>query len=57
VFGFGIDALHAVFLGVTKQLLKLWGESKHSAAPYSVRKQRKALDDRLLSYKPPLKKN
>jgi len=38
---FAINALHNVFLDVSKQLLKLWCEAKYNEKAYSVRKKRR----------------
>ena len=53
VFGFAIDFLHAVLLGVVKTLLGFWFDKKFSKKPYSIRSRLKEVDARLLGFCPP----
>ena len=49
VNGIGIDAMHCVFLGVVKQLVGLWFNSKHSGQRWYCGN---SVDKRLLEIKP-----
>lgn len=49
----GIDAMHCVFLGVVKQLVALWFNSKHSGQRWYCGSNIAKVDKRLLEIKPP----
>ncbi|XP_029203493.2 uncharacterized protein LOC114967602 [Acropora millepora] len=49
----GIDSMHCVFLGVVKQLLGLWFDSKHSGQRWYCGNIFEKVDKRLLEIKPP----
>jgi hypothetical protein len=51
--GTGVDYMHGVLLGVVRQLLRLWFESKYSSEPFSCSKVVNVVDKRLLSIRPP----
>ena len=53
VSGVGIDSMHCVFLGVVKQLLGLWFNSKHSGQRWYCGNSVEKVDKRLLEIKPP----
>lgn len=53
VNGIGIDAMHCVFLGVVKQLVGLWFNSKHSGQRWYCGNSVERVDKRLLEIKPP----
>lgn len=51
---FPIDYMHCVLLGITKNLLQFWTETKNNKKPfYIVKAKRDILDQRLLQIKPP----
>ena len=51
--GISIDAMHCVFLGVVKQLVGLWFQSKHSGQRWYCGNSVEKVDERLLEIKPP----
>lgn len=53
VNGIGIDAMHCVFLGVVKQLVGLWFNSKYSGQRWYCGNSVERVDKRLLEIKPP----
>lgn len=53
VNGIAIDAMHCVYLGVVKQLLGLWFNSKHSGQRWYCGNRVEMVDKRLLEIKPP----
>ncbi|XP_074629306.1 uncharacterized protein LOC141886900 [Acropora palmata] len=53
VNGIAIDAMHCVFLGVVKQLVGLWFNSKHSGEKWYCGSSVEKVDKRLLEIKPP----
>ena len=53
VCGFSVDYLHCVLLGVTRALGCLWLESEHHNEPYYIGRQITAVDERLMSIRPP----
>ena len=53
VSGVGIDSMHCVFLGMVKQLLGLWFDSKHSGQRWYCGNSVEKVDKRLLEIKPP----
>jgi len=53
VNSFPIDYMHCVLLGVTKQFLDLWFNSKYHDSPWYIGTSHKLVDQRLLTIKPP----
>lgn len=53
VNGIGIDSMHCVFLGVVKQLVGLWFNSKHSTQMWYCGNSVQKVDMRLLEIRPP----
>lgn len=53
VNGIGIDSMHCVFLGVVKQLVGLWFNSKHSGQRWYCGNSVEKVDMHLLEIKPP----
>ena len=53
VNSFPVDYMHCVLLGVTKQLLDLWFNSKHHKSHWYIGTSKDQVDQRLLSIKPP----
>lgn len=53
VNGIAIDAMHCVYLGVVKQLVGLWFNSKHSGQRWYCGNRVEVVDKRLLEIKPP----
>ena len=53
VDGMPVDYMHCVLEGVTKSLLVLWTDSKHSSKPFSIRRHVHELDQCLLKQTPP----
>lgn len=53
VNGIAIDTMHCVFLGVVKQLLGLWFNTKHSTQRWYCGNSVEKVDKRLLEIKPP----
>lgn len=53
VSGIGIDAMHCIFLGVVKQLVGLWFDSKHSGQSWYCGTNVAKVDQRLTRIKPP----
>ena len=51
--GTTIDYMHAVLLGVCRQLLKLWLDSRHNKELWYLGNKLDELDRRLCSIKPP----
>lgn len=51
--GIAIDAMHCVYLGVVKQLVGLWFNSKHSDQRWYCGSRVEMVDKRLLEIKPP----
>ena len=47
VNGIGIDAMHCIFLGVVKQLVGLWFDSKHSGQTWYCGRNVAKVDQRL----------
>ena len=54
VWGFVIDAMHGVYLGVARQMLHLMLDSRFSTREYSLRSKMREIDQRLLKLQPPL---
>lgn len=53
VYGYSIDYMHCVLLGVTKKLLELWFESKYHQEPFYIKKKnQRAFDQRLCAIRP-----
>ncbi|PFX11596.1 hypothetical protein AWC38_SpisGene24605 [Stylophora pistillata] len=53
VNGIAIDTMHCIFLGVVKQLLGLWFNTKHSTQRWYCGNSVEKVDNRLLENKPP----
>ena len=53
VNSFPVDYMHCVLLGVTKQLLDQWFNSKHYKSHWYIGTSKDQVDQRLLSIKPP----
>ena len=53
VRSFSVDYMHAVLLGIVRQVLELWFGSKWSSFPFSIRSSLNDVDARLLSIRPP----
>ena len=53
VDGVAVDYMHGILLGVCKQLLKLWLDSKFSSEDWYCGSLIGLIDERLLSIKPP----
>ena len=53
VRGTTVDYMHCVLLGVCRQLLKLWFNSKNSKEVWYIGNQIEELDSRLLNIQPP----
>ena len=53
VRGIAIDTMHCVYLGVVKQLVGLWFNSKHSGQKWYCGDKVERVDKRLLEIKPP----
>jgi len=53
VNGIAIDSMHCVYLGVVKQLIGLWFNSKHSGQRWYCGNRVEMVDKRLLEIKPP----
>lgn len=53
VRSFCVDYMHVVLLGVVRQVLELWFDSKWSCFPFSIRNSRRLVDDNLSAVKPP----
>lgn len=53
VNGIGIDSMHCIFLGVVKQLIGLWFNSKHCGEKWYCGNKVEEVDSRLLQIKPP----
>jgi hypothetical protein len=53
VNGISIDSMHCIYLGVVKQLIGLWFNSKHSGEKWYCGKSVDKVDKRLLEIKPP----
>lgn len=53
VSGIAIDVMHCVYLGVVKQLIGLWFNSKHSGQRWYCGNRVAVVDKRLLEIKPP----
>lgn len=53
VNSFPVDYMHCVLLGVTKQFLDLWFNSKYHESPWYIGTSQKYVDQRLLTIKPP----
>ncbi|XP_049519252.1 uncharacterized protein LOC125943785 [Dermacentor silvarum] len=51
--GFIVDYMHCVLLGVVRSFLCLWLDSKHHGQPWYLGRKAGAIDERLLSVKPP----
>lgn len=53
VYGYSIDYLHCVLLGVTKKLMDLWLNSENHTEPFYISKKRQVvLSSRIVSIKP-----
>lgn len=53
VYGFNIDYMHCVLLGILKKLLELWLSSENHNEPYYIPKQKQiVLSTRILNIKP-----
>ena len=48
-----IDSMHALFWGITKQLLKLWFDTKYSTEPFSLVDKTNLVNTRLKSFQFP----
>ena len=48
-----VDSMHCVFLGITKQLLKLWFSTKYSTSPFSLVQHTDKVNKRLKNLKLP----
>lgn len=53
ISGFSIDYMHAVLLGVVRQLLDIWFNSSGFREKFYIGLRRHAVDERLLRIKPP----
>jgi len=53
VRSFAVDYMHAVLLGIVRQMMELWFGQKSHGCDYSLRGSRDVVDARLLSIKPP----
>ena len=53
VTGIGIDSMHCIFLGVVKQLVGLWFDSKHSGLSWYCGTNVAKVDQPLTRIKPP----
>ena len=53
VESFSVDYMHAVLLGIVRQMLELWFGSKWSGAVFSIRGSLHVVDAKLLSIMPP----
>lgn len=53
VSSIGIDTMHCVYLGVVKQLVGLWFNSKHNGQRWYCGNNIERVDKRLLEIKPP----
>ena len=53
VSGIGIDTMHCVYLGVVKQLVGLWFNSKHNGQRWYCGNHIERVDKHLLEIKPP----
>ena len=53
ISGIGIDAMHGIFLGHAKLLIKLWFSSDHNGQPFSISGLLKIVDERLRKMRPP----
>lgn len=51
--GTAVDYMHCVLLGVSRQLLHLWFDSKHHSALWYIGGSITEIDSRLLAIKPP----
>ena len=50
--GMSVDYMHCVLLGVTRQVLHLWFDSKHHQEMWYLGANVKGIDDLLMSIKP-----
>lgn len=48
VYGYVIDYMHCVLLGVTKKLLELWFDSKYHKEPFYIKKRNQRIFDQVL---------
>ena len=53
VRSFSVDYMHAVLLGIVRQMLELWFSSKWSSSAFSLRSSLDEVDARYLAIKPP----
>lgn len=51
--GFVVEYMHCVLLGVVRQLLCLWLDTKHHGQPWYLGRKVGSIDERLLAIKPP----
>lgn len=53
IFGFSIDYMHCVLLGIVKKLMSLWLDSSNHSKPFYIKKkQQTLLSNRLIKIKP-----
>ena len=50
--GMSVDYMHCVLLGVTRQFLHLWFDSKHHSEPWYLGSKVKEIDELLMSIQP-----
>ena len=53
VRSFSVDYMHAVLLGIVRQMLELWFGSRWNGSDFSLRCSMNVVDSKLLSIKPP----